>query len=399
MRGEHREEEEQSPARQRRREFLRARQQAWEQGTPEFERIERELPAPGMTRAREGVAAELARYDVTAERIAVGGGSYQPVVQAAETSLSAAGPIRVERHLSRPAGRTAQSLGPVEWRAGISPGYWTPAAARHGAVVVAQLPGSTAAARFPELGARPPSRSRLDRLPRTLSEPWEAQRADWEAARQRHETVPGEAIPRAIAVDGVRAPLKPPPAEREARAAKRTAPGKQASGPTGSREVGGGPLTRYDRAGDRWPTGQSARLPESKKGTLAAQLQAAAPAILGARPDLRRVDLADGAQAHWDWRAELERSRGGDPRTHVQIVDCSHAGEHLKGGGDASWGESTARSHAEFARRRVLLKEAADGAEQILRTLQYHCGRAPGPRRKRIGAALPYFRHQRGRLP
>jgi hypothetical protein len=31
------------------------------------------------------------------------------------------------------------------------------------------------------------------------------------------------------------APLKPQAAEREARAAKRTAPGKQASGPTGYR--------------------------------------------------------------------------------------------------------------------------------------------------------------------
>jgi hypothetical protein len=139
-------------------------------------------------------------------------------------------------------------------------------------------------------------------------------------------------------------------------------------------------------------------MPESKKGTLAAQLQAEAQAILGTRPDLRRVYLADGAETNWELLAEVERTLGGDPAGAVQIVDFYHACEHLKGGCDAIWGESTARSHAEFARLRVLLKEAEDGAEQILRTLKYHHGRAAGSRRKRIRAALTYFRNQRDRM-
>jgi hypothetical protein len=395
---EHREEEEQSPASQRLREFLRAHQQAWQQGTPEFERFERELHEHMRNLEQECVAAELARYDVRAERIEVGGVSYQPVVQAAETYLSAAGPVRVERHLYRPAGRNAKSICPLELRAGIISGYWTPQAARHGAFVMAQLPAGAAEALFQELGAMHPSRSTLDRLPRTLSGHWEAQRADWEAALQTQETVPVEATILAISVDGVMAPLKPQEAEREARAAKHTAPGKQASGPTGYREVGGGTLTLYDRAGDRLHTVQYARMPEPKKVTLGEQLHAEAQAILGTRPALRRVYLADGAQANWDLLAELERSLGGDPRTNVQIVDFYHACEHLKGGCDAIWGESTPRGQAEFARLRVLLKEADDGAEQILRTLHYHRGRATGSRRKRIGAALTYFRNQRGRM-
>lgn len=398
MRVEHREEEEQSPARQRLREFLRARQQAWEQGTPEFERFERELHEHVMNLERECVAAELARYDVTAERIEVGGVSYQPVLQAAETYLSAAGPVRVERHLYRPAGRKAKSICPLELRAGIMNGYWTPQAARHGAFVMAQLPAGAAAALFQELGAMHPSRSTLDRLPRTLSGHWEAHRPEWEAAVQGQETVPGSATTLAISVDGVLAPLKPQPEERAERAAKRTVPGKQASGPLGYREVGCGTLTLYAGEGERLHTVQYARMPEYKKGTLAAQLQAEAQAILGARPDLRRVYLADGADTNWELLAEVERAVGGDPAGAVQIVDFYHACEHLKGGCDAIWGESTARGQAAFARLRVLLKEADDGAEQILRTLKYHCGRATGSRRKRIGAALTYFRNQRGRM-
>ena len=395
---EHREEGLQSPASQRLSEFLRVRQQAWQQGVPEFEQFERELHEQIMNLERECVAEELARYDVAAERIEVGGVSYQPVLQAAETYLSAAGPVRVERHLYRPAGRNAKSICPLELRAGIINGYWTPQAARQGAFVLAHLPASTAEAVFQELGAMQPSRSTLDRLPRTLSAHWEAHRPDWEAALQTQETVPAAATTLAISVDGVMAPLKPQAAEQAERAAKRTAPGKQASGPTGYREVGCGTLTLYDGEGARLQTVQYARMPEPKKVTLAEQLQAEAHAILGARPDLRRVYLADGAATNWELLAEIERAVGGNPLESVQIVDFYHACEHLKGGCDAIWGESTPDSHAQFARLRTLLKEADEGAKRIIQTLHYHRGRATGSRRKRIGAALTYFRNQRDRM-
>jgi hypothetical protein len=387
----------QSPASQHLREFLRARCQAWQQGVPDFEHFERELHEHLRNLERECLAEELAHYDVTAERLEVGGVSYQPVLQAAETSRSAAGPVRVERHLYRPAGHNAKSICPLELRAGIVNGYWTPRAARHGAFVIAHLPASTAAALFQELGAMRPSRRTLDRLPRTLSAHWEAHRADWEAALQAQETIPAEATTLAVSVDGVLAPLNPPQVERAARAAKRTAPGKQASGPTGYREVGGGTLTLYDRSGERLQTVQYARMPAHKKLTLGEQLHAEAQAILGARPELRRVYLADGAETNWQLLTEIERAVGGNATESVQIVDFSHACEHLKSGCDAIGGESTPRGHAEFARLRVLLKEAEDGAKRIIQTLQYHRGRARGSLRQRIGAALTYFRNQCGR--
>jgi len=123
----------QSPASQRLREFLQGRRQAWQHGTPEFEQFERELHEHVRNLERECLAEELARYDVTAERIEVAGMSYQPVLRAAETYLSAAGPVRIERQLYRPAGRNAKSICPLELRVGMINGYWTPRAARHGA--------------------------------------------------------------------------------------------------------------------------------------------------------------------------------------------------------------------------------------------------------------------------
>jgi hypothetical protein len=319
-------------------------------------------------------------------------------LRAAETYLSAAGPVRIERQLYRPAGRNAKRICPLELRAGMLNGYWTPRAARHGAVVLAQISAGAAAALFQELGARQPSRSTLDRLPRTVSAHWDAHRSEWEAALQTQEPVPAEAVTLAIAVDGVRVPLKPPAAERWERATKRTAPGKQASGSTGYREVGCGTLTLYDRRGERLATVQYARMPEAKQETLAAQRQAEAHALLGARPDLRRVYLADGAESNWDLLAAVDQAVGRNPLKSVQLVDFYHACEHLQGGCDAIGGASTVRGQAEVARLRTLLKEADDGAERIIRTLHYHRGRASGSRRKRIGAALTYFRPQRARM-
>lgn len=199
--------------------------------------------------------------------------------------------------------------------------------------------------------------------------------------------MPGEATTLAVAVDGVLAPLKAP-----------AAAGKQASGPTGYREGGGGTRTWDDRAGHRLQTVQYGRLPAYKKVPLGGQLQAEAQAILGARADLRRVYLADGADSNWELLAEVERAVGGNPRASVQIVDFSHACAHLKQGCDAVWGQSTLRSQAEFARLRPLLNEADDGAARIIRTLKYHAGRAASSRRKRIRAALTSFRNQRNRM-
>lgn len=58
---------------------------------------------------RELLGEELARYDVTAEQIEVGGMRYRPVLTTPETYLTVAGPVTVTRYLYRPAGREHRS--------------------------------------------------------------------------------------------------------------------------------------------------------------------------------------------------------------------------------------------------------------------------------------------------
>lgn len=365
----------------------------WVSDTPDFERFERELHERIMAIERELLTEELARYDVTAEKIEVGGVSYRPALTSSETYLSAAGPITVTRNLYRPAGRGSRSICPLELRAGIIRGYWTPRAARQGAFAVAHVTPGNSQALFEELGGMQPSRASLDRLPKELSTHWESQRQEWEAALRAQQTVPHEASVIAISVDGVTVRMK-----GAGRRAKREQPGKHASGPTGQREAGCGTVVLYDAEAERLQTVRYGRMPERRKVTLQQQLETEAVSVLAVRPDLRRVLLADGAEHNWRLLSEVDQACGPPPQPSVRIVDFFHACGHLKEGCDAAWGESTPRSKAEFERLKTLLKEDDDGAERIIRVLKYHRGRAQGRKRKRLETQLTYFRNQRHRM-
>src|SRR3990172_2976660 len=292
-----------------------------------------------MKLERELLAAELARYDVDAEQIEVEGVRYHPVWVDTETYLTAAGEVQVERHLYRPAGHNAKSICPLELRVGIVDGYWTPRAARQGAWVTAQLPPGDAEALFVELGAMSPSRSTLDRLPRELSRRWEIKREAWEVAVRAQETVAEAAVSVAFSLDGVMVAMKAKAAER---VAKQAEAGKHASGPAGRQEAACGAVSLYAAEGERLQTIRYARMPESKKVTLQAQLQGEIEAVYALRPDLRRVHLADGAETNWDRLAEIEAALGLPPEGRVKIVDFYHGCDHLKNGCDAIWG----REHA-----------------------------------------------------
>jgi len=312
----------QSPAVQRLGQFVETHRQQWAERVPELEQFEHELHQHVRELECEMLAAELARYDVDAAQIEVEGVSYQPTLTATETYLSAAGPLCVSRHLYRPAGRGSKSICPLELRAGIIAGHFTPRAARQAAFVTAQLTPGESAALFAELENMCPSRASLDRLPKELSPQWESQRTLWEAALRTQETVPAEARVMAISVDGVMVAMKAGAAQRRA---KRAEAGKHASGPSGHQEVGCGTVVLYDADGERLQTVRYGRMPESKKVTLQAQVSAETASILVMRPDLRRVYLADGAKDNWRLLAEVEAQLAPASEPSVQIADFYHA--------------------------------------------------------------------------
>ena len=383
----------QRPALQKLGQFVLEWRTGWETSPPDFERFEHELHERIMTLECELLTEELARYDVEAEEIEVGGVTYHQALTSSETYLSAAGPLKVERHLYRPAGRGSQSICPLELRAGVIRGYWTPRAARQAAFAMAHLTPGDSEGLFAELGGMRPSRPSLDRLPKELSAHWEIHRQEWEAALRAGETVPPEATVIAISVDGVTVRMK----SGERRVIRDQA-GKHASGPIGQREAGCGTVVLYDAEGERLQTVRYGRMPERRKATLQQQLETEASSVLAIQPDLKRVLLADGAEPNWILLSEVDQACSPPSQPSVEIVDFYHACDHLKEGCDAAWGESTPRSKAEFERLKILLKEDDQGVDRIIRMLKYHRGRAKGRTCKRLEIQLTYFRNQRYRM-
>jgi hypothetical protein len=374
--------------------FMRAHGQAWDQSVPDFEQFERELHTQVLAVERELLTTELTRYDIQAEQVVVQGVVYGQPLASTETYLTTAGPVTVERHLYRPAGRGSRHVCPLEMQAGIVAGYFTPAAARVGAYVSAQLVPAIGAELFAELGGMQPSASELGRLPKELSVQWEAHRAEWEAQLRSLESVPPTAVTLAISLDGVLAPMRgvtPEPAEPEAEP-------KQPKGPRGYQEVGCGTISLYDAAGERLQTVRYGRMPEKNKLTLGQQLQAECQSMLAVKPGLRVVKLSDGARSHWSYLDQLDVGR---PAEHVEswdILDFYHACDHLHHATTAIWGEFTPKGRAEFERLKTLLKEADQGVEVILRVLRYRQHKARGAKRAILTKELTFFRNQRPRM-
>ena len=119
-----------------------------------MECFERELHEYVVAAERELLAEELARLDVDLPAVTIEGKLYRQVVRCEESYVSAAGPVRVMRSLYRRGGEGERTLCPLELRAGMVEGRWTPLAARQAAFVVAHLTPQEGEDLFRELGNR-----------------------------------------------------------------------------------------------------------------------------------------------------------------------------------------------------------------------------------------------------
>jgi hypothetical protein len=363
-----------------------------------FEAFEVELGHAVRGLENELKAADLARYDVDADAVLVDGKAWRKCLeQQPKTSLRASGPVTVARNLYRPADG-GKCICPLELRAGIIGGLYTPVLARQVAYLMGHLTSDETSTLFTELGISGPSSSSCDRLPKLLSVVWESHRESWEDALRQQEVVPAEASVVAVSWDGVMVPDKD--AQRKAKAtreaAKKQGLSKQLSGPAGYREVGCGTVTLYDEDTNRLDTMRYGRAPESKKKTLTAQLDAELASILAVRPDLEVVALADGAEETWRYfeRPVYENA--------TKIVDHGHASQHLRAAMAAYYGEKTVTGRAEYERLRIILRDQPGGADDVIAELSRLSRKMGGKRRQRrrklLNAARTYFQNQRDRM-
>jgi len=367
------------------REFLVARREA-APALGDLEVFERELHAQVLEVEREMLASELARLDLDVPTVVIEGAEYRRVVRCEQTYTGAAGPVRVERTLYR-RHTGEQALCPLELRAGIVEGQWTPLAARQACWVVTHLTPQEGEDLFRELGGMTPSKSSLDRLPKKISRNWEAERERLEAALRRPEKVPAAATTLAVSLDGVMLGMKD--GDREAKRAKTRAEGRRPSGPAGFREVGCGTVSLLDAEGNRLHTIRLGRMPEKNKATLLDELKAEVGALLRRRPDLRIVKLADAAKSNWDF-LHKQLPPG------IELIDFFHAASHLKAALDLAYGENSAPSTAQFKKLRHILRHDVRGVAKIIRSLDHLVHQHP--RREKLRTELKFFRKNRRRM-
>ena len=281
-----------------------------------FEELEHELHAL-FTHAECAATSEaLERQDVDLPHVFIDGQKHHRVYRGEKTYLCAVGPVTAMRTLYR-ARPGERAVAAVERKAGIVEGYWTPHAARQGAMLTAHLVPREAEEVLGVLGNMTPSKSSLDRLPKALSARWEAQRPQFEA-RVREDTleVADTACTVAVSLDGVMAPMK--------------------TGGGGYREASCASVSLYDGEGERLSTVRMARMPESKKVTLKTMVGAEVEAVLGQRPDLQLVKIADGANDNWTFLSRVLPEG-------VEFIDFFHAAQHLSDAFDAAYGANALR--------------------------------------------------------
>jgi len=355
---------------------------------PDFEQFERTLHAHMMDAEREILGEELAKADIDREVVAIEGLTYRRVLRSTQTYQTAAGPVAVERTLYKD--RTdpkMPSVAPLDARVGVIGGRWTPLAAKQATWVVSQMTPQLGEELFERMGNMTPSKSSLDRLPKSLSARWESDRESFEETLREAIEIPEGTVTVAVSLDGVLAPMKDtdPVGTRE-RAAEE---GKLAKGPAGYREVGCAALSFCDGEGKMLAAIRMARMPEPHKATLKKSLLAELLVILKRMPRLRIAKVADGAKDNWTY---LHDELPDGP----EVVDFYHAAEHLSGALGAVYGDGSVQTRRRFNDLRHVLRNEQDGVEKVIAALNHL--RRKHPQKTSIATELGYFRNNRHRM-
>jgi hypothetical protein len=177
---------------------------SWPRTFEDFETFENELRQLFAAVEWEVLSQELARVDMDQPMLLIDGRPHRRVLRESKSYLSAAWAVQVERSLyrRRPGER---ALCPMELRAGVVEGYWTPRAAKAGLWTVAYMTPKEAEELFERVGAMTPSSSSLDRLPKLVGSTWEANRPSLGGGRSLWNEASSRLLPVRVAQHNVAA--------------------------------------------------------------------------------------------------------------------------------------------------------------------------------------------------
>ena len=332
-----------------------------------FEEVEQRVRESVNTLGCEVLGAWIESLDDGALRVEWAGQRRFRVAATPKTIMSTLGPVRYRRARYRN-GASRTSFVPVDESLGLVNDWLTRPAARLGLMMMGHCTAREAEAFFSEIGAMTPSASSLQRLARTLHERWEGLGPQALESIRDMEDIPPDATTASVSLDGVMVALRA---------------GEDGRAEPCWREAACGTVSFHDAEGERLKTLYLARMPESGKPTLKAQLASEVAYIRRARPDIAIVALADGAPDNWTFLETLS--------PEAQAVDFWHACEHLR----------TASDHAVdprwFETYRHILRHDPRGSTRVIRALRYLRDKA-GRNRNAIERELAFFRKHRKRM-
>ncbi len=337
-----------------------------------FAELELKLHQAFAQTERESMAVLLEHYNWDYPTFKSEGKNYTKVTRNNKKYMTLAGAVEIKRNLYRTE-RNGITTCPLELNAGLIESFWTPQAAKQAIHLVSLITPSEAEHVFKEFGFMAPSKSSLDRLPKKLSEQWEAKQLVLDNIIQNDFDIPDTATMCSVSLDGVMIPT------RFTRVL-----------PCDSRwaEAACGTISFYDKAGDMLSTRYIARMPEHKKKTLKQQLAAHIKIIVAARPCLQIIKVADGARDNWTFL-------DGQINKGECVLDFYHAAQHLFTAIECIHGKQTLETALEFKKYRGYLRYDDNGINKVINHLKYQLKK--NPKLKALKTEITYFTRNKTR--
>lgn len=335
----------------------------------EFAKLEIELHQQFAEAERQCMKKLLEQYDWDYPSFISDETVFTKASRNMKSYMTLAGEVKVERTLYRTT-RNGTTYSPMELNTGLVEGFWTPQAAKQAIHLVSLNTPAEAEKIFKEFGLMSPSKSSLDRLPKQLSQLWEADRMTLE--RELFDTleIPKEASVCAISLDGVMIS---------------TRYAKVLPGDSRWSEACCGTVSFFDN-GELLSTRFLARMPERKKKTLKSQLAMQFEQIKKLRPDIKMVKIADGARDNWTFLND--EIKEGD-----SVLDFYHATSHLYDAMEVIYGKTNIKTIVEYKKYRHLLRHDEKGINKVINHLKYQLRK--DPKKEKIKTEITYFsRHQ-----
>lgn len=357
--------------------------------TDDYAASEHELASRVSEMEASALALMLGELDETADRITVDGSTYRRLDPPySETYAGLRAGVRVRRHLYRLTGqRNGPTIVPMELRAGVVEGRYTPAAAVGLAHMNQAMPSREADEVAHSLGVLPYSRSAQHRGGTAMGERWASLEGAAASDLLDELDIPDEAYSVALAVDRVSMPM----AEDRDATPEDLRKGVKKPITVQFRMAYAACWTLCDGQGKPLLCVRYAHIPQGGSDAMVSRLRDDLNVLKSKREDLRICTLADGAP---EMQNMLDRVVEGY-EVASRLVDFWHLAEYL-GTAIASTGRPVQPLLDQFKGYLIEWPSGVTAIETYLLTWQRELA-ATGPP-EAIQQALTYIENHRTRL-